>query len=87
VEIIVPEDSWLKVQVTPRSDKVKVTVYIIDEQAKDKTIAATSTVTQSISLGLKARQKAYKMKIVYWTSTSDDPCLVYDLQVAMKPFA
>lgn len=45
MEIIVPEDSWLKVQVTPRSDKVKVTVYIIDEQAKDKTIAATSTVT------------------------------------------
>ena len=90
VDIIVPEDSFLKVQVSMRDPKTQVQVFIIDDadsKEKGKTLASTSAQSQTLSVGLLGRQKAYRMKIVYVFTASDNKCILYDLHVAMKPFA
>lgn len=56
-----------------------------ENDGKEKLLASTSGSSNSLSLTLKGRDKAYHLKLVYNARNSKNNCVLYDLQVAMKP--
>ncbi len=65
--------------------KVQVVIYDETDGGKKELLATTDAFNNKLSVILKGRQKAYRMKLVYNGKNSKNTCVVYDLQVAMKP--